>query len=462
MMSYVALLEIGVLFPRLKSLMSLAMIMFNILVLLANKKHRGIVLLSSFLLGGEIFPIINVFVTIIMSGRYLVLHKPQKAHLLFFMFITITSFVNSLANSTTINVIFYLAYLAMLYFCVLFSIGKIDADDLTYSIKNFIIIQFIADVLIGFTNGIFSPGDLFMGTLGNAHWLGNWILVNITVFLYAQKYLSGKKWLKICKDNLLILLMGLTILYLADAKVLILAMLVGIMFYWFFERLFRRKNSFFCCFICFYIALFLFSYLFEWSIIKNFIMLLSPAYSIYLYSNGWNGKFLYITGTFTKQLRGLHLFTGYGLGQYGSRVANMFAYNVMWRGDNAINRIIANNFAPSYLTNYAQYIRYYSADFVEGIRWRSAILSYPFNSITALIGETGIFGILGFAKITEYYIKDSACRFLAFYFMVACMFDIYFDNFPCVVLIIVMLMNTKFTAKNQQVPFQEAISENSK
>lgn len=449
MILYTILLGTGVLSANLKSLMSLAVLAVNVLALLSNKKNTGIVLLSSFLLGGEFFPIINVFISVVLSGSRMIFRKPRKNHLLFFGFLIAASLINALLNMTVINVIFSVVYWTVLYTVMLFSIEKIEVNDLLYSIRGFIIIEFLANVLIGLSRGTYVPGDAFTGTLNNAHWLGNWILVNLFTFLVAQRNIQGKKWSRICKENLFIIIIGVTTLYLAEAKTLVGAMVIGIFLYLLFEYLGKQKKSFLYCFICFYIGLFLFTNLFEWDAIKNLIISLSPDYSIYLYKEGWNGKALYIVGTFTEQMQWLHLFTGYGMGQYGSRVANMFAYDVMWRGDNAVNRLIAAFFEPSYLQNYAQYIKYYTTEFVAGIRWRSAILSYPFSSIIALIGETGVIGVLGFAKVIQYYVKDSACRFLAFYFMVACLFDIYFDNFPCVALIIVVLANTRVAVKEK-------------
>lgn len=162
----------------------------------------------------------------------------------------------------------------------------------------------------------------------------------------------------------------------------------------------------------------------------------------YLYLDGWNGKFNYIRGTFLNELQGIRFFTGYGLGQYGSRIANLFAYDVMWRTDNGVNNLIAAFFAPHHIPEYVKYIEFYDEYFVSQIGWRSAVLSYPFNSFTALLAETGIIGVILSAGVINSYARKSYCSIIAYYFLAANFFDLYFDNYPCVALIIVILTNT--------------------
>ena len=86
---------------------------------------------------------------------------------------------------------------------------------------------------------------------------------------------------------------------------------------------------------------------------------------------------------------------------------------------------------------------YYTSEFVKKIGWISAVLSYPFNNVTSWFAETGIFGLIGISNIIQYYLSESKGRFLAYYFVVSCLFDIYFDIFPVIGIVIVMIAATR-------------------
>ena len=420
----------------------MGIILINIISLLINRNRIGICLLSSFLLGGEIFPLVNFVIVIILGRKSIKFHKPPITYILLVFFIFTVSFINSLYFETTINFAVYSLYLLMIVVSAVYCRGKVSEDDIVFCIKKFVAIQFVIVVIIALTNNTVVPGDVFIGSLENAHWFGNWVLVNIAAFYYINKCKYSLSCTDVVKKDWELYIIALVEIYLADAKVLVVAMIAGIMLYKVSEKIFRQKNSYFYCFVVLFLFLFVFSVSFQSDYAVNLINSIIPEYARYLYSSEFNGKILYITGTFSNELSDFRLFTGFGLGQYGSRVANLFAYNQMWRAENAINAFISSNFDPAYIKSYVQYIWYYDNDFVKEIWWKSAILSYPFNSITALIAETGIIGVIGVAKVINDVIKPSGCRFLAYYFMIACMFDIFFDNFPFVMLIIVMILNT--------------------
>ena len=249
--------------------------------------------------------------------------------------------------------------------------------------------------------------------------------------------------MKAVKKRLVYILLLLVMIYLSDAKSLLIALGIGTIGYIVFEKRNAHKYSFMIFLIAFCACLFaLFAVLYS-EPVKNYISKASKLLGLYLYGDGWNGKFDYIRGTLLEELQSVRLLLGFGLGQYGSRVANLFAYDVMWRSDNGINNMVAALFKPHWIPQYVQYVRYYNADFVSQIGWRSAVLSYPFNSITAMIAETGIIGVIFFSKVFNSYVKESECKILAYYFAVACFFDLYFDNFPCVAIIIFVILNTR-------------------
>lgn len=439
-------------FPSLRLITNLVIICFNVYVTILNQKNQGIALLSSFILSNEIYCALNV-VLVLLLNKKIKLKKQSSEITLLFVLMIVNTYINALIYDAFFNVLFYLIYLILLTVVVLAGENIIDNNAMINTIKNFIIIEFLSVLIIAINYKTVTPGDIFTGTLQSAHWLGNWLMINIMVLIYFYAAVIKCSLRKSVKKNVGYIILGLVTLYLADAKSLVLSLVVGMLLYWIFEFIIKKRNGFIICMCSVYLLLFLVSNILYTDFMHSFICKVSDLFGQYIYSEGWNGKFLYITGTFTNSLKNLHSLIGYGFGQYGSRVANMFAYNVMWRNDNSINNFVASTFPPHYLEQYAQYVRYYDAYFVSQIGWRSAVLSYPFNSLTSLIGEAGIIGVLSFAYIIEKKIKNSKCRFVAFYFLVACLFDIYFDIFPCVAIVIVMLLNTQ--------PMQKAINETS-
>lgn len=449
MFGYGALLIFGVIFTQCRSVMIMAVIFLNIAALLTNKKLSGLALLSSFILPGEFFPIINVVLVILLNINKLKFRKPPQKYIVYFIFVFAFSMINAIRYGTYINVIVYTVYLVFLFVVLCFSSDKITIEDLIYCLKGFIGVEFLADIVIAIRCNTIIPGDIFVGTMSNAHWIGNWGLVCMMTMLLVQYKALGKKWKDIVYKDLFFIIGGVTVIWLADCKLLVIAMIMGIMLYYLFDGIFKFKNSFFVGFLFLSLTILILSYAIYTPFIKDIVTSAFPKYSAYIYKSEYdfNGKFVYITSTFTKQLKGVHFFMGYGLGQYGSRVANLFAYTEMRRNDNFINNLIANNFNPSFLPDYVQYIRYYTVDFVKNIGNRSAILSYPFNSFTALYAELGVFGAVVFAKLAETYLRNSKCKFLAFYFMIACVFDIFFDNFVCIGVILFIIVNTQYREK---------------
>lgn len=451
MILYTVLLCLSVIFVQYKSIMVLLVIMLNAIAVLTNRKLSGIVLMSSFILPGEIFPIINVCMTILLNAKKIQYRKPSRKYMVYFLFIFAISVISAVKYGTFINVFIYTACIIYIYMFLCFAFDKIKVSDMTYSIKWFICIEFLADIIIAAQSRIFMPGDRFFGTMSNAHWMGNWAIICLVTLLFAQHILLEMRWKNILSKNYIFIIANILIIWLADCKLLIAALLAGTILYYIFDKILKLKNGFLVGFVVFSILIFTLSFTINLPYIKNIVTSCFPTYSIYIYKsdNDFNGKTIYIISTFAKQLKGIRFFIGYGLGQYGSRVANLFAYTEMWRNNNFINNFIANNFAPSFLPEYSQYITYFTDDFVQIIPYRSAILSYPFNSFTALFAELGVVGAVIFAKLVNEYTKNSACKILAFYFMVACVFDIYFDDFTCIGFLIFIIVNTQSKIDNR-------------
>lgn len=331
---------------------------------------------------------------------------------------------------------------------VSFSFDKLNVGTLIESMKQFILIEFIVTITIILKYSTVTPGDIFHGSMSSAHWFGNWLIVVLILLLFHDNTknklgISSKN----IKQNKWYIFLAIVMLYLADAKSLIVALAIGILGYLIFEHKKPSRYGFSIYMLSFYIGVFLMMLILYSVPVRDYIQSHSELMSTYLYLDGWNGKFNYIKGTFLNELNGIRLFTGYGLGQFGSRVANLFAYDAMWRANNGINNFIASTFAPHHIPEYIKYVRFYDDYFVSQIGWRSAVLSYPFNSLTALFAETGIIGVILSASVINSYIRNSYCKIIAYYFLAATFFDLYFDNYPCVALIIVILTNTLVSNK---------------
>lgn len=448
---YTLLLSVKVIVPSLSTVAITLMIIINISIYLFKKRYSDFALMSSFLMPGEVFPMINLIIGLflrIKKKAFTTKIKIRYISFFLFMIMIISSIISGITNDTVINSVFYLVYLIIIAFTFVMSDETISPGVIVDSMKKFVVIEFLITVMIIVKYRIVTPGDEFCGSMSSAHWLGNWLIVALMLFCYHDESTSRIKLsVRNIKRNFIYILLILAMLYLADAKSLLIALAIGTLGYYIFEHRRNSNYSFLWYTIIFCSSLFvLFGTLYS-ETIKEFILQKNHLLYTYLYQSGWNGKFEYIRGTLLEELKGIRLLTGFGLGQYGSRIANMFAYNVMWRADNAINNIVAAVFNPHYVSQYAKYIKFYNTDFVSQIGWRSAVMSYPFNSVTAMIAETGLVGIFFFSYVFNNYIKESECKILGFYFLVACFFDLYFDSFPCVALLIVVMLNTKVQRK---------------
>jgi len=444
---YFILLELIVLFPGYASVISAGVILLNLLIGLSRKREADIAIVSSFLLPGEVFPMVSLLMLLFLKKiTHMRASAPRVKKLNGFAlsFVVCCSLLNALRYHTEINLFFYLIYLTAIMITAAFSFDILNVSVMLESMKQFIVIEFIVTVTIILKYSTVTPGDIFHGSMSSAHWFANWLIVVLILLLFhdASQNETGFS-LKKLKQNKWYIFLAMIMLYLADAKSLIVALVAGILGYIIFEHKKRTtKYSFAIYMLSFYIGVFFIMLILYWAPVRSYIQAHSELMSTYLYMDGWNGKFNYIRGTFLNELNGIKFFTGYGLGQYGSRIANLFAYDVMWRADNGINNLIAAVFAPHHIPEYVKYIEFYDEYFVSQIGWRSAVLSYPFNSFTALIAETGVIGVILTAGVANSYVRNSYCKIIAYYFLAATFFDLYFDNYPCAALIILILTNT--------------------
>lgn len=441
--TYMVVFGLDTLFPEYSSKIQLCIIMVNILGMVTNKKSKDIVLLSTFIFGSELLSILNIITYCIFNPNKNI-HIPKMKIYQFITVIVIlfNSIICSAIHGTGWNLLFEVVYL-----CILIGTGfviaenRIDIKRLINITKKIILIEFFTTICIMLRTKSFSAGDLYYGTLGNAHYLGN-LLIIIMLVLLCIECRNIYNFTSFFKNNFWYILMIIFMLYLTDSKALDLSLVCAILLYFIVSAVTSEQSRCFIFLMSLCMGMLVFIQTLYLPKVQHFIVRTNPVMSVYIYKDGWNAKFAYFKGTFFNLFSGIRLFTGYGLGQYGSRVANAFAYNVMWRNDNFINNFISSVFSPHYIPQFAEYVSIYTEEFVRQIRWRSAVLSYPFSSFIAFIAEYGFAGFGLFSYMVGKMVKHSKCKIIIAYFAFACIFDLYFDNFQCTGIVIFYICNT--------------------
>ncbi len=448
----------AIIFPLHATLFFFLIVVSNMIIALCTK-NIDVAIYSSTLLGSELLCIINILLCLtiyIIKRKHIpaISLKGSKEILTGIVIIACSSLVNGIISGTVINAVFYFAYIFLLFLSYRISRDAIDFARLNEIVKRSIILEFCITITLFLINKTLVPGDWYYGTISNAHYLGNWCILTLVFYLTTCLKQSGKTIsLNQCvkHHNLSYIAMLLFMLYFADAKGIVLSAIWAVFFYLIINIFVKYRYNLFAAIIGFYIMAGLILLGLRLPIVQAAFEQALPSLSVYVYKPGWNGKYLYMYGTFFESLSGIRLFFGYGLGQFGSRIANAFAYDSMWRSNKGINNLIASLFNPSHNAEYVKYISYFDQTFVNGIGWRSAVLSYPFSSFFALLGETGIFGVYIFAKCINKVFQEAkgTAKFLIVYYFFICFFDIYFDDFQCVLPFIIYLTAIYFLDSRQ-------------
>lgn len=368
------------------------------------------------------------------------------------------SFLQSARLGTIANTVVSSIYIGFLIVMMCALRGAFEPDELHSAALVFALGEIMASITIVLKIGL-RPGDGHFGTLGNAHFLG--LVMSILLFLLAYFRRSSGRALGF-KD---LALYGaiLFVLYEADAKSVIGAGLVCVLCIWAIRQLgkivdvFKPDAAIFIAVAT--VVLIGASLLIENESVKS--ALLSNecplqaffADSIYDDSLGIN-KSEYFAGTVTDMVGNGHLLFGYGLGQYGSRFANLFGYSYTYRESSAINELVSRIFSSHMIPEYAIYASKYSDQAVRAIQWHSAVMTYPFSSFMALIGETGLIGVVLLIRLVGS-VKDSSISgtCLAFFFG-ACIFDMYFDHIQLIGLLLLVMMTMIPVTSPEEEPAQ--------
>lgn len=422
---YIIIFELAVFIPQHASKLMVLILITNIIATLYNPKTGLFTMMSSFIMNNEMIALTNVLIILFLTKAIKKEEKSIPLAKLFLPLIVINSLISAISNNTIINLVFSLCYFTMIIIIAEnFNKFKIEEDFLKEYVKTYIIIEFIIFITILFKNFQFLKGDTNYGTFMNAHLLGNWTAI---IFLYL---IGDMEYFKNTKSNALYIILCLIMLYFSDSKAIVLCLILTIIMNSIFKiNKESGKNIILKIILIMFISIYLIIPIIKTNSIKEIIKTHDIETYNYLYEEQWNYKFKYFDGTIFKELNGIRFFFGFGLGQYGSRFANLFTYDISYRSENLLNTIVKKNFLPHYNENYAKYISFYKEDFVKEIWWRSAILTYPFNSFIAIIGEIGWIGLIFLAIYLQKEYGNSKYKNIFLFFLLTCLFDNYVDMF---------------------------------
>lgn len=433
---YYILFCLSVWFPSYKNYFYLIITCINILFFM-RRNERLLLIMSSICFSSELYQVFNLFLYLLFecSFNYFYDIKVKKGVFVCTLFLFSSTILNAIYNDCLPNAIIALCYYSAIWWLFHLVKDKYSIDNIVSLNRLFIFIQFSSTMLIGLKYKTFKPGDSFMGTFSDAHTLGIWSIASLILIIC---YTVRNK--KIYLSDMIGILCLIFMVGLADAKAVVLGAFVGVVMYIIFKYIFPKQYQIAAYMIGIYILLAFALELVSFSPVKDIIKNLS--HNIYIYNDDYNFKYRYFYETIFLQLRGLRFWIGYGLGQYGSRFANLFAYTVMYRNPSMINQLIASLFSPHYISEYVQYASLYSDSIVEEIRWRSAILTYPFSSLIAVVGENGVIGVGMLSYLINKYCKNSFLKVEVFFFITICIFDIYLDHINIIAFLLLLAGNS--------------------
>lgn len=406
----------------------------------------------SVMVGSELACFINIFICIffIFIKKKLSKIKYEKNVSVLVAFLIMVALVNMTISGAVYNTLFGIMYYVIVFLIAISVKDNFDENRLVDALKVGLISQFICGVVIIVLERSFFPGDIHCGTFSDANYS---VIFLITALFYILKYYHSNGMLlkHVIKKLYLYIVGAIIFIILGSAKNVLVGLVLAIIVYSMVKKITKSKSrQIINSIIVMYIALFCGIVFMHSQAINSFLMTVAPQeLGIYFYNKEYSFKYDYFAGTIFEELAGPRVLFGYGIGQYGSRVANMFGYNSMYREDNSINRIVANHFDEQILPNYKKYASKYSKEIAEGIRWRSAVLTYPFSSVIAFLAETGIIGLFFMMYIWGRAGNRSKYGFLVTFLFSICIFDIYFDH-VCVTALIVTLLLSDRTKEKQR------------
>ncbi|WP_300351648.1 hypothetical protein [Clostridium sp.] len=343
-----------------------------------------------------------------------------------FISLSLISYSISLVNDFSfIPLIIYGFMIFSLYY--MYFVFKSDKED---NLKEFYylcklqIIPVVAQCIFLLKNGTFYP-DCITGTCDNANTISIILLIYL-ILIYKDSTISFNKKVY----NLIVY--GF-IIYLSGAKLISLIFIFIIITINVFVN-FEKKTLLKISITLFVLSLIIVSLPLTTSLLKNVVDENNLNY--YITNDNMNLKFRAYKYTFNN-INGVNNLIGVGVGRYGSKTANLLAYDTMYKPDDKL--MIAKFLKPKTNEEYRYIASSFTKSFFENISNFSGVLSYPQNSIVTIKGEIGYLGLLLFSLFILFNIrflyknmvykinyKESYCSII---FIVSLAILSFFDNF---------------------------------
>lgn len=215
------------------------------------------------MIGSELLTILNVLFFILVENikhPKRVSMKTSKTVLVVFIIVVSSSIVSAAFYGTFPNVLFYLAYLILLVITYKNVNIEVEARELLQIIHSFILIETVVTFFIIFKTKSIVPGDAFGGSLLNAHFFANWIILTA----FACFYFVRKSHNKTIKEIPWMMVLVILLILASANAVLVAAIIAGIIQFFFLLNKKENNNTIFlddcynlCCF-CYFFADFIF------------------------------------------------------------------------------------------------------------------------------------------------------------------------------------------------------------
>ena len=428
------------------NIIGFAICALTIIGLVTKSVSIELALMVSLTLNNELTCTIHLLICVvfIVSEYRIKFGKVNKKIAICVTVLLISSLINMVISGGFWGPIFGIVYYIFILFFAKALKCRLVEEKLFYSAKCLLMMEFVVSIVNLIVSGSFQPGDVHKGTFPNAHFFAFWLLC-ILIYLFIYNKEIGYTFFKNIKSNIKWYVIGLFCIVLSDGKNVLAGFILALLVYGFsfaFSR--NTKNRIILSILLLYIGTYILLLFFlhldsvKWLINTNF-----PNVSIYIYDSMFAYKFRYFEGTIFEELNGLRVLFGFGIGQYGSRFANLLGYAYMYREDSFINNFVADHFASFILPNYAKYASMYSKELVNVIQWRSAVLSYPFSSIIAFLAENGVIGLAFMTYMWGKWANKSKYGMIVVFLFASCVFDIYFDRISLLALVLVLVSERK-------------------
>lgn len=437
------------------------MVLINATMCMAGRAGRE-AFLSSFLMANEFASIINIIVVVATSmlnkdgKRFVKSKKVTKISyeiIIFGAVLCAVSLLNAAYLGTLANFCIALAYYSFLVFVYFQSKAILEAKGIGHALVLFVFAQTIF-ALIQMLKGGFHPGDHISGSVADAHAFGLWCC--FVAILLA----SGFKTKSVMVEGLNAKWMGcavalcLALLYFADCKAAAICGFAGILV-WAIVRVVSLGTAKLPLCVGSFIALFMVAvFVLGTPAMQSFLTsqkgFLGEYSSTYLYGATHSIKFRYFEGTLEDMASNGRIIYGYGLGQYGSRFANILGYESTYREESTLNELVAGFMPSNMLDEYAQYASQYNKDIVEWIRWYSAISIYPFSSLLSVIAEGGLIGIAFLLLVLSKMKLSIPAQILAMFFLGCCVMDMYLDHVQLIGFVVVFMAICSFEQEQER------------